>query len=352
MGRDVDSIIRDLAGKARSMARDEFRKRYSTQAVQRAEEQIVDQLMLHQNPVIEDDKPVRPMPRDELLARLRAGALDDYEVEIEELKEPGIQVEMIPGMEVLAEQMSKMFKQQGAEKKRVKMPVRRAVKVLEEQYADALVDDDQVNQRAISLAENNGIVFIDEIDKVASSHKNGRGGADVSREGVQRDLLPLIEGTVVTTPLGPIRTDHILFIASGAFHYANPSDLAPELQGRLPIRVELQALTVEDFKRILVEPQHSLVIQYKQLLEVDGAKIEITEDALEYLAELAWGINQKTENIGARRLHTVMEKLFETLSYELPRDDAQEHEVVVDRQYVSEHLGNLDTESDLGRFIL
>jgi ATP-dependent HslUV protease ATP-binding subunit HslU len=281
--------------------------------------------------------------------KLREGELDDKEIEIEVVAAAvGVEIMAPPGMEEMTNQLQSMFSNLGGGKKRsVRLKIKDALKKIREEEAGKLINEDEIKANAITAVEQTGIVFLDELDKVARRSEGV--GADVSREGVQRDLLPLIEGCTVSTKYGMVRSDHILFIASGSFHLAKPSDLIPELQGRLPIRVELQALSPEDFKRILVEPNASLTEQYQALLNTEGLTIEFTDDALTRIAELAWQVNESTENIGARRLHTVMERLLEDLSFEA---GDQLRSVVIDAEYVDRHLAELAKDQDLSRYIL
>lgn len=284
--------------------------------------------------------------------KLREGELDDKEIEIEvAAASVGVEIMAPPGMEEMTSQLQNMFSNMNSDRKRVrKMTVRSALKQLQDEEAARLINDEEVKTQAISAAEQNGIVFIDEIDKVC--RRGETSGADVSREGVQRDLLPLIEGCTVSTKYGMIRTDHILFIASGAFHLAKPSDLIPELQGRLPIRVELDALTPNDFERILQEPDASLTEQYQALMKTEGLPIAFNQDGIRRLAEIAWQVNDRTENIGARRLHTVMERLLEDVSFSAGDLAAEGKTVVIDAAYVDQSLGELSQDEDLSRFIL
>ncbi|MBF2755588.1 MAG: ATP-dependent protease ATPase subunit HslU [Gammaproteobacteria bacterium AqS3] len=338
VGRDVDSIIRDLAVQGRSMAQEEFRASHEERARSSAREHVLDRLRL---------KP--GLHSSNLERQLDAGRLDDVEIDVEvEEAAPSVNATGAPGMEAMMDQISKMMPKRPPSKTLKKMRVVDAMRLLTQQEADRMIDESQVESRALDLVEQNGIVFIDEIDKVCPSAS--RTGGEVSREGVQRDLLPLIEGSTVTTSIGQVRTDHILFIASGAFHYTKPSDMIPELQGRLPIRVELEPLSVEDFKRILTEPEHALLDQYRSLLGVDGGLVEMTDGALGRIAELAWQINQESENIGARRLHTLMEKLFEDSAYRLPADG--QVSIRVDEAFVEAALGALLKKTDSSRFIL
>jgi len=284
--------------------------------------------------------------------KLREGDLDDKEIEIEvAAASVGVEIMAPPGMEEMTSQLQNMFSNMNSDRKRLrKMTVRSAMKQLQDEEAARLVNDEEIKAQAISAAEQNGIVFIDEIDKVC--RRGETSGADVSREGVQRDLLPLIEGCTVSTKYGMIRTDHMLFIASGAFHLAKPSDLIPELQGRLPIRVELNALTPDDFARILQEPDASLTEQYQALMQTEGLKIAFNPDGIRRLAEIAWQVNDRTENIGARRLHTVMERLLETVSFSAGDLAAEGKTVTIDAAYVDQSLGELSQDEDLSRFIL
>jgi ATP-dependent HslUV protease ATP-binding subunit HslU len=280
--------------------------------------------------------------------KLREGELDDREIDIELNATPiGVEIMAPPGMEEMTSQLQGMFSKLGSDKKKTRrMSVKAALKQAQDEEAAKLVNEEDLKTRALEAAEQNGIVFIDEIDKVAKRQETG--GGDVSREGVQRDLLPLIEGCTVSTKHGVIRTDHILFVASGAFHLSKPSDLIPELQGRLPIRVELSALTPDDFERILTEPHASLTEQYQALLATEGLKIEFSKDGIRRIAETAWEVNERTENIGARRLHTVMERLLESISF----DSGDTHSITIDADYVNKQLGELAKDEDLSRFIL
>ena len=355
VGRDVESIIRDLADTAVKMLREQAISKVKDKAEQAAENRVLDALL--------------PPPRGEQFAdpeglkakedsaarqvfrkKLRQGDLDDKEIEVEVTPALlGMEIMAPPGMEEMTTQLQNMFQQMKNDRKKPrKMKVKVAQKLLREEEAAKLINEDEIRSRAIESVEQHGIVFLDEIDKVAKSAQ--RGGADVSREGVQRDLLPLVEGCTVNTKYGMIKTDHILFIASGAFHYAKPSDLVAELQGRLPIRVELQALSVDDFKRILTEPKACLVEQYRALLKTEDVNIEFNDDAIQRMAEVAWQVNESAENIGARRLYTVIERLMEDISY-----DASEHQgetIVIDAKYVDAHLAELAKDEDLHRYIL
>ena len=283
---------------------------------------------------------------------LREGKLDDKEVEIE-VSNPSIGVEIMapPGMEEMTNQLQGMFKNMGGQKKSQRsVKVSEALRLLTEEEASRLVNEEEIKLQALENVEQNGIVFLDEIDKIVGRSSEGHSGADVSREGVQRDLLPLVEGSTVSTKYGMVKTDHILFIASGAFQLAKPSDLIPELQGRLPIRVELRALTSDDFVRILTEPDASLTEQYQALMNTEGLNLEFREDGIKRIAEVAWQVNEQTENIGARRLHTVMERLLETVSYEAADKSGQT--IIVDTEYVDHYLQGLADDQDLSRYIL
>ena len=353
VGRDVESIVRDLADVAVSMLREQEMVRVRSQAEDRAEERVLDALLPEPRAVgfnDGDEQGPSSSTRQLMRKKLREGELDEREIEIE--LEPiavGVEIMAPPGMEEMTSQLQNMFSQFGGGKKRSqRLKIRDALRKVRDEEAAALVNEDEIKAQAVDTVEQTGIVFIDELDKVA---KRSEGmGADVSREGVQRDLLPLIEGSTVSTKYGMVRTDHILFIASGAFHLAKPADLIPELQGRLPIRVELAPLTPADFERILVEPNASLTEQYQALLSTEGVDLEFTRDGIERIAHLAWEVNEGTENIGARRLHTVMERLLEALSF-TAGETATQH-VVIDAAYVNEHLADLASNTDLSRFIL
>jgi ATP-dependent HslUV protease ATP-binding subunit HslU len=354
VGRDVESIVRDLADVAVSMLREQEMATVQTQAEERAEERILDALLPEPRAAgftsgdngDKDNTSTRQLFRK----KLREGDLDDKEIDIELAQVAmGVEIMAPPGMEEMTNQLQSMFSNLGGGKKRSqRLKIKDALRKVREEEAAGLINDDEIKTRAVDAVEQTGIVFIDELDKVAKRGETM--GADVSREGVQRDLLPLIEGCTVSTKYGMIRTDHILFIASGAFHLAKPSDLIPELQGRLPIRVELAPLTPGDFKRILVEPSASLTEQYQALLSTEGVDLEFTDDGIGRIAELAWEVNEGTENIGARRLHTVLERLLETLSFEA--GDGAVQQVTIDRAYVDAHLSDLVSDTDLSRFIL
>ncbi|GGJ02195.1 ATP-dependent protease ATPase subunit HslU [Halopseudomonas pertucinogena] len=357
VGRDVESIIRDLVDASLKMLRQQEIAKVGHRAEDAAEERILDALLPPPRQGT-GDEPAREdsSTRQLFRKRLREGQLDDKEIDIEVADAPvGVEIMAPPGMEEMTSQLQNMFSGLGKGKRKTrKLKVSEAFKLIRDEEAARLVNEEDLKARAIEVAEQNGIVFLDEIDKVSKRANSGGGGADVSREGVQRDLLPLIEGCTVNTKFGMVKTDHILFIASGAFHLTKPSDLIPELQGRLPIRVELQSLSPEDFKRILTEPDASLTEQYRALLKTEGLEIEFAEDAIARLAEIAWQVNEKTENIGARRLHTVLERLLEELSFsagDLAARQAGE-KLVIDAAYVNEHLGELAVNEDLSRYIL
>ena len=354
VGRDVDSIIKDLVELAVKLEREEALARARDGAADAAEERILDALLPKPRLMgFSTDEPVAPRDaetRQKFRKMLREGQLDDREIEIE-LRNPVLGMEIVapPGMEEMQQQIQSMFQNLGAGKGRSrKLKIREAQKLLLEEEASKLLNEEELRANAVRNAEQNGIVFIDEIDKVC--RRQDSYGADVSREGVQRDLLPLVEGCTVNTKYGPIKTDHVLFIASGAFHVAKPSDLIPELQGRYPIRVELTSLGVEDFVRILTEPNASLTTQYAALLETEGVHVNFVASGVRRLAEIAFHVNERTENIGARRLHTVMERLLETLSYEAA--DRSGEKIDIDAAYVDAHLEALSQDEDLSRFIL
>ncbi|MDH5355558.1 MAG: ATP-dependent protease ATPase subunit HslU [Gammaproteobacteria bacterium] len=350
VGRDVESIIRDLVDVSVKDMREAEVARVRHRAEDAAEERILDALLPRPNDFQQEADDTSANTRQKFRKMLREGKLNDREIEIDlELPSVGVEIMAPPGMEDMTNQLQGLFQNIGSQKTRTrKLRVEEALKLLTDEEAAKMINQEELKLTALENAEQNGIVFIDEIDKVAKRQETS--GADVSREGVQRDLLPLVEGCTVSTKAGMIQTDHILFIASGAFHLSKPSDLIPELQGRLPIRVELSALTVGDFIRILSEPNASLTEQYTALMETEGVHLTFTEDGLARIAEVAWQVNEKQENIGARRLHTVMERLLETVSFEA--SDMVEEQVKIDADYVNEHLGELSLEEDLSQYIL
>lgn len=350
VGRDVESIIRDLAEAAVKMLRDEQIKQAEPRAFEAAEDRVLGALLPSARGTDSDEN---SSTRQLFRKKLREGELDDKEVEMEvQATAVGVEIMAPPGMEEMTSQLQNMFSSMAPGKnKSKKMTVKDALRRVTDEEAAKLINEDELRSTAIEAVEQTGIVFIDEMDKIAK--RADHGGADVSREGVQRDLLPLIEGSNVSTKYGMIRTDHILFIASGAFHLSKPSDLIPELQGRLPIRVELSALSIEDFERILTEPDASLVEQYQALMQTEGLNIIFSKPAVHRIAEIAWQVNEQTENIGARRLHTVMERLLEKLSFNATDIAAKDAgDITIDETYVNEHLQNLANDSDLSRFIL
>ncbi|WP_372652335.1 ATP-dependent protease ATPase subunit HslU [Alcanivorax borkumensis] len=354
VGRDVESIIRDLMEVAIKLLRDKEIARVGSQADDAAEERILDALL---PPARTDDSSANTdnSTRQIFRKKLREGELDDKKIDVDVASNPaGIDIMAPPGMEEMTSQLQQMFSKMGnnQQRKSQKLKVREAYRLIRDEEAARFVNEDELKVQAIDAVENSGIVFIDEIDKVAKRGEGG--GTDVSREGVQRDLLPLIEGSTVSTKYGMVKTDHILFIASGAFHLSRPSDLIPELQGRLPIRVELSPLSPDDFQRILTEPKCSLTEQYKALLETEGLNLEITDDCIRRIAEVAWQVNERTENIGARRLHTVLEKLLEEISFDADSLATQYHDkpLVLDAEAVDRYLGELADDEDLSRYIL
>jgi ATP-dependent HslUV protease ATP-binding subunit HslU len=351
----VESIVRDLADVSYKLTREQAMKRVRSQAEDRAEDRILDALLprrMSPTDWTHDAAPattVESETRQKLRKQLREGALDDREIELEVAMNVGVEIMSPPGMEEMGQQLRQMFQNLGgARTQKRKLAVKAARPLLIEEEASRLLNDEEIRAQAVEAAEQNGIVFIDEIDKVAQ--RSDWGGAGVSREGVQRDLLPLVEGSTVSTKYGPIKTDHMLFIASGAFSLAKPSDLIPELQGRLPIRVELSALSVDDFKRILREPHNALTKQYVALLGTEGVSLNFDETGIDRLAEVAHQVNERTENIGARRLHTVMERLLEQISYEAADKSGESYDI--DAEYVDKNLGSLVRDEDLSRYIL
>lgn len=371
VGRDVESMIRDLMEIGVNMVRKEETEKVRIKAEKNAEERVLDLLlprskpqqsepagffMASQNGEIEEknDTPKDDSTREKFRQMFRSGQLDEREVELEVTIQSGAQVEImaIPGMEDMGSNLQSAFSNMfpGKRKPR-KMKIKDAYQALIDEEADKLIDPDAVNELARERVEQQGILFVDEMDKIASRHdQTGGGSADVSREGVQRDLLPVVEGSVVNTKYGMVKTDHILFIAAGAFHFAKPSDLIPELQGRFPLREELNSLHKEEFYRILTEPKNALTVQYKALLKTEGVTIDFSQEALEEVSATAEKINEETENIGARRLYTIMEKILANLSFEAPDKSGQE--ITIDRKYVQKELGNVVEDRDLSRYIL
>ena len=350
VGRDVESIIRDLVDVSVNGMREAEVGRVRHRAEDAAEEKVLDALLPRPSDFQEEADNSKTNTRQKFRKMLREGKINDREIEVDlQLPTVGVEIMAPPGMEDMTNQLQGLFQNLGSQKKKTrKLRVEEALKLLTDEEAAKMINEDEIKLNALENAEQNGIVFIDEIDKVAKRQETS--GADVSREGVQRDLLPLVEGCTVSTRAGMIKTDHILFIASGAFHLSKPSDLIPELQGRLPIRVELSALTVQDFIRILREPNASLTEQYTALMETEGVKLVFSDDGLARIAEVAWQVNEKQENIGARRLHTVLERLLETVSFDA--SDIPEQEIKIDAVYVNEHLGELSLEEDLSQYIL
>jgi len=350
VGRDVESIIRDLCDISIKMTREQEMVRVRNRAEDAAEERILDILLPPARGNTADDSALAT--RQKFRKKLREGELDDREIDIDvHVGSVGVEIMAPPGMEEMSSQLQNIFQNMNTGRtKQRRLRIGEAFKLLVDEEAAKMVNEDDIRTRALENVEQNGIVFIDEIDKITRRSDQSGNSADISREGVQRDLLPLVEGSTVSTKSGMVKTDHILFIASGAFHLAKPSDLIPELQGRLPIRVELAALTVDDFVRILTEPNASLTLQYQALLATEGVTIEFAEAGIARLAEVAWQVNENTENIGARRLHTVMERLLELLSYEA--SDMSGQTVVIDVDYVNKHLGALVEDEDLSRYIL
>ena len=351
VGKEVETIIRDLADIAVKMTKEQATTKVKFRAEEAAEDRILDVLLPPpENVWGEKEEAQDKGTRQTFRKKLREGKLDDKEIEIDvALPQVGVEIMAPPGMEEMTNQLQGMFQNlSGSQKKKKKLKVKEAFKLLVEEEAAKLVNQEELKQTALDAVEQNGIVFIDEIDKICK--REGTGSADVSREGVQRDLLPLVEGSTVSTKHGMVKTDHILFVASGAFQMSKPSDLIPELQGRLPIRVELSALSTKDFVRILTEPNASLTEQYVALLKTEGVDVEFSQDGIERIAEAAWQVNERTENIGARRLHTVMERLMEEISFDA--SEKQGEKVTVNADYVNSHLEELVDNEDLSRFIL
>ena len=352
VGKEVDSIIRDLTDAAIKMVRMQSIDKNRYRAEELAEERVLDVLIPPAKNNWGQTEPSQEpsAARQAFRKKLREGQLDDKEIEIDLAAAPmGVEIMSPPGMEEMTSQLQSMFQNLGGQKQKPrKLKIKDAMKLLIEEEAAKLVNPEELKQEAIDAVEQHGIVFIDEIDKICKRGESS--GPDVSREGVQRDLLPLVEGCTVSTKHGMVKTDHILFIASGAFQIAKPSDLIPELQGRLPIRVELQALTTSDFERILTEPNASITVQYKALMATEGVNIEFTDSGIKRIAEAAWQVNESTENIGARRLHTVLERLMEEISYDA--SDLSGQTITIDADYVSKHLDALVADEDLSRFIL
>ncbi|MEL0647285.1 HslU--HslV peptidase ATPase subunit [Pseudoalteromonas agarivorans] len=351
VGKEVETIIRDLVDVSIKMTREQQTKKFKHRAEEAAEERILDALLPPaKDQYGETQRDDNSSTRQTFRKKLREGQLDDKEIEIDLAQaQPNVEIMAPPGMEDMTNQLQSMFQNMGGDKRtKRKLKIKEAFKLLTEEEAAKLVNPEELKEQAIFAVEQNGIVFIDEIDKICK--RGDSSGPDVSREGVQRDLLPLIEGSTVNTKHGMVKTDHMLFIASGAFQMSKPSDMIPELQGRLPIRVELEALTADDFKRILTEPHASLTEQQRELLKTEQVDVEFSDDAIERIAKAAWQVNEKTENIGARRLHTVMERLMEEISYDASEKAGSS--LTIDAAYVEKHLGALVEDEDLSRFIL
>ena len=350
VGREVDSIIRDLVDISVKMTREEEVSKVRHRAADAAEDRVLDALLPRAQAGFTGAAPRDGETRQRFRKMLREGSIDDREIEIEVRASPmGVEIMAPPGMEEMTQQLQGMFQNLGGGRSRQrKLKIKDALKLLVDEEAAKMINEEELKSRAVESAEQNGIVFIDEIDKIARRQETL--GADVSREGVQRDLLPLVEGCTVSTKYGTVKTDHVLFIASGAFHMSKPSDLIPELQGRLPIRVELDPLLVQDFVRILTEPDASLCRQYSALMQTEGVSLEFDASGVQRLAEVAFEVNERTENIGARRLHTVMERLLESVSFDAA--DRSGTRVLIDRAYVEGNLGELSRDQDLSRYIL
>ena len=358
VGKDVEAIIRDLVDMSINMLREQAVAKVGARAEDAARDRILDILLPKPNPIGFSNEPApessansdsQASTRQKFLRKLLAGELDDKEIEFDVSAQLGVEIMTPPGMEEMASQLQGMFQNIGGNKtQKRKMRIKDALPLLIEEESARLINDEEIKQQGLESAEQNGIVFIDELDKVAK--RSEYAGADVSREGVQRDLLPLVEGCTVSTRYGMVKTDHMLFIASGAFHLSKPSDLIPELQGRLPIRVELRALDAKDFTRILTEPKASLTEQYSALMATEGVELSFGDDAVHRIAEIAWQVNENTENIGARRLHTIMERLLDIISFEAP--DRSGEAITLDADYVNEHLDALASDEDLSRYIL
>ena len=350
VGRDVDSIIRDLVDTAVKMTRETEVEKVQNRAMDAAEERILDILMPGADGGMLSES--EQNTRQKMRKKLREGDFDEREIDVDVLTAAiGVEIMAPPGMEEMTSQLQGMFQNMGSQKTKTrKLQIKEAFKVLQEEEASKLINEDDIKQSAVEAVEQNGIVFLDEIDKVCKRSDLGGSGGEVSREGVQRDLLPLVEGSTVSTKYGMIKTDHILFIASGAFHLTKPSDLIPELQGRFPIRVELEALSADDFVQILTEPDASLTEQYTALLATEGVSLSFSDDGIKRIAEIGWQVNETTENIGARRLHTILERLLENISFEAP--DLTNKVAVIDTKYVDEHLTEFAEDEDLSRYIL
>ena len=350
VGRDVESIIRDLVDTAVKMNRMSEMEKVQHHAADAAEDKVLDIILPAAEAGMMSDS--EASTRQKMRKKLREGDLNDKEIEVD-ISAPSVGVEIMapPGMEDMTNQLQGMFQNLNSGKTKTrKMKISEALKALQEEEASKLVNEDDIKSSAVESVEQNGIVFLDEIDKVCKRSEMGSGGGEVSREGVQRDLLPLVEGSTVSTKYGMVKTDHILFIASGAFHLTKPSDLIPELQGRFPIRVELDALSADDFVRILTEPDASLTEQYQALLKTEGVDLTFSEDGVKRIAELGWQVNESTENIGARRLHTILERLLEEISFSAP--DMSDKSIVIDTAYVDSHLTEFAEDEDLSRYIL